>query len=161
MKKIIIVLGMLLGTLSVYAADGSSGCGPGWYIFKENSLVSSSLRATTNGFLFPSTTIGMTVGSSNCSKHKIVKTEKESLKFATENYYEIATQAAQGEGDFLTSFGSTIGCGQESLDTFKSEMKVNYEKLFDGTSASPEELLKRTYIIILENRELLYSCSLS
>lgn len=35
----------------------------------------------------------MTFGTSNCTKHSIVKKQKENLKFATENYYAIAADS--------------------------------------------------------------------
>ena len=75
----------LLSATSAFAADGSSGCGPGWYIFKENSMVSSALRATTNGWSSPVVTIGMTFGTSNCAQHKLVMNDKRGLHFVTHN----------------------------------------------------------------------------
>ena len=159
MKKIIIITTFLL-SFSALAGDGSSGCGPGWYLFKKNSLVSSALRATTNAALFPFVTLGMTLGTSNCSKHQIVKTEQESLKFVTENYYEIATDAAKGEGDFLTSLASTIGCKKEDISIFGKKLKSNLQKIYDANQANPERMLKETYLIILNDKRLLQSCSL-
>ena len=161
MNKLILTLTTLLFSFSIFAADGSSGCGPGWYVFKENSILSSALRATTNGILFPSTTFGMTFGTSNCSKHKLVKTEKESLQFATENYYEILTEASRGEGEFLSSFASTLGCQPEDFDAFGKEVKKNYQKVFKNRDVNPENLLREVYIMILSNKKLTYSCSLS
>ena len=89
MKTLILFILATVISGTAYGADGSSGCGPGWYILKDNSLVSSALRATTNGILVPVVTLGMTFGTSNCSKHKIVKKEKESLHFVTMNYFEL------------------------------------------------------------------------
>jgi len=148
-------------SLSVLSADGSSGCGPGWYLFKENSILSSILRVTTNGILFPVTTLGMTFGTSNCSKHSLVQTEQESLKFATENYFEILAEATKGQGEFITSYAVTIGCKKESIDTFGKELKNSYQNLYLLNKQNPEELLRQTYKVILNNKELVYSCSLS
>jgi hypothetical protein len=160
MKKIIIIALSLL-SLNALGADGSSGCGPGWYVFKKNSIVSSSLRATTNGILVVTVTLGMTMGTSNCSRHSLVQTEKESIKFATENYYEIAMDAAKGEGEFMTAFANTLGCKNNDLKLFKNEMRSNIEKIYNPNKADPVEMLKQTYILILNNKELLSSCSLS
>ena len=161
MKKILLLVSMVIFSQNILASDGSSGCGPGWYLFQKNSLVSSALRATTNGILFPSTTIGMTMGTSNCSSHAIVKNEKESLKFATENYYEIASDAAKGKGDFLISFASTIGCRVDNIKVFNQEMQKNFSKIYDGSKVDPERMLKETYILIFENQALAQSCTLS
>lgn len=161
MKKMFFLL-LAIGLYSTaYSRDSSSGCGPGWYLFKKNSLISSALRATTNGILIPTVTLGMTSGTSNCSKHSIVKTEQESLKYATENYYELISQVAQGNGEFLNQFSDVIGCNRSSIDTFKKELRSNFNKIFPKHEANSEKLLLETYKIILNNKTLLYSCSLT
>jgi hypothetical protein len=33
-----------IATKAIQAQDSSSGCGPGWYVLKDNSLLSSSGR---------------------------------------------------------------------------------------------------------------------
>jgi len=161
MKNLVLVFLLMFVSTQVFSADGSSGCGPGWYVFKKNSLVSSSLRATTNGVLFPSTTIGMTIGSSNCSKHSIVKKEKESLKFASENYFEIAADASRGQGEFLNSFATTIGCRESGQQVFDKEMKKNFKKIYNSKKVDPERMLMETYILIFSSEELVKSCVLS
>ncbi|MCB9092223.1 MAG: DUF3015 family protein [Halobacteriovoraceae bacterium] len=159
--KNLIALVFILSIPKLFSADGSSGCGPGWYLLKENSLVSSSLRATTNGVLAPVTTIGMTVGTSNCTQHKIVKTEKEAQYYATMNYFELKNETALGEGAFLSAFGQTIGCGQAELSYLNSKLQENYQNLFPASESNPDEMLKEVYKIILKDQKLLQSCSLS
>lgn len=158
MRKLTILFSLTIFSTISIAADGSSGCGPGWYVAKKNSLLSSMIRATTNGLLAPTVTIGMTFGTSNCSKHSIVKREKESLKFATENYYEIATQASKGEGEFLSVFAETIGCSQNSLPQFGQEMKRNFSKIFFKNDQNPNILLEKTLHLIFENSSLRNAC---
>jgi len=150
----------LLFTFNAYGADGSSGCGPGWYVFKDNSLVSSSLRTTTNGFLFPVVTFGMTFGTSNCTKHKIVQTEKQSLYFATNNYYELQGDVARGTGEHLSAFATTIGCPVKAQARFNEQMRSNYRKLFVRDQAAPEALLIEVYNTILRDQTLTNQCSL-
>jgi hypothetical protein len=145
---------------SVFAADGSSGCGPGWYILKDNSLVSSSLRSTTNGILMPVVTIGMTVGTSNCTQHKIVLKEQESLHFATMNYFELMAEAARGEGVYLAAFADTIGCPTNARAQFGQEVQKNYNQVFSDSSRRPEQMLTEVYKVILTNEKLTRSCSL-
>ncbi len=159
MKKLAVVFALVFGA-SVFAGDGSSGCGPGWYVFKKNSLVSSSLRATTNGILFPAVTLGMTFGTSNCTKHSIVKTEDKSLYFVTQNYIELKTEVAKGNGEFLQAFGQTIGCKNQDLPYFSRKLQDKYEEVFKD-KASNEEVLMETYKVILTDPTLVQSCSLS
>src|SRR4051794_31289808 len=95
-------------SIQAFAMDGSSGCGPGWYLLKDTSIVSSALRATTNGILFPVYTFGMTFGTSNCTQHKLVLKEKESLYFATHNHFELKGNIAKGDGEYLSAFATTM-----------------------------------------------------
>ncbi len=135
--KIIITLILVAFSFTTFAKDGSSGCGPGWYVAKKNSLLSSSLRGTTNGILAPTVTFGMTFGTSNCTKHSIVKSNIEDLKFATENYYEIAADMSKGEGQFLSAYSTLIGCSENSI-LFKNELKKNFGKLFPDKKDEPK-----------------------
>ncbi len=161
MKFYISVL-LLLGISASqsYAADGSSGCGPGWYLFKENSLVSSALRSTTNGFLMPVATIGMTVGTSNCTQHKLVQKEKESLHFATMNHFELKGEIARGEGEYLSSFAMTMGCPMSAQSRLNQSLQSNYSQIYGSSSVAPEQVLTEVYKVILTDRELTAKCSL-
>lgn len=160
MKGIFVSIALSVCLLSTqsYAADGSSGCGPGWYLLKDNSIVSSAFRATTNGILFPVTTIGMTVGTSNCSQHKLVKKEKESLHFATMNYYELKGEVAKGNGAYLTAFAETMGCDSKSQLLLNSEMKNNYKKIFPIGKPNAESTLLEVYKTIFRNQTLTRQC---
>lgn len=157
-----ILLCILVGvfSFSVFAKDGSSGCGPGWYVTQKNSLLSSAIRGTTNALLAPSVTLGMTFGTSNCTKHSIVKREKESLKFATENYFELASDTAKGNGDFLNAYAHLMGCNNKVKNQFKSQMQSSYTDLFKSGSTKAEALVEETYKVILNNSILLNNCKI-
>ncbi len=157
MKKILIGLCFLFNGF-LLASDGSSGCGPGWFILKKNSLVSSSLRSTTNGILMPTTTIGMTLGTSNCSKHSIVKNEIKSLHFVTQNYHELKSEIAKGEGEFIDTFASTVGCSEASGALLKSELRGNYKNIFKTSKSSAEEVLGNIYKTIFTKGDLTALC---
>lgn len=158
MKNLVITLFIVFLGSTAFAKDGSSGCGPGWYVAKKNSLVSSSIRGTTNGFLGPTVTIGMTFGTSNCARHSIVRRDKEELKFATENYHELAADSAKGQGPFLQSYGEIMGCSAKSLQHFQDSMKENFKTLFFHKSSSPETLLEGTQQMILKDKKLAQGC---
>ncbi|MBF0208358.1 MAG: DUF3015 family protein [Oligoflexia bacterium] len=151
-------------TASSFATDNSSGCGPGWYIVRENSLVSSALRATTNGILFPSTTIGMTLGTSNCTKHSLVMKEKESLYYMTQNYSELQKEIAQGGGEFLDAFFTTVGCQGDQVQHFAQKMQANYGAIFSKQQKqmmNKESIgLLEVYKVILSDPQLVQACSL-
>lgn len=154
-----VVLFVLLLSKFAMAADGSSGCGPGWFLMKENSLLSSALRVTTNGILFPVTTIGMTVGTSNCSKHKIVIKEKESLHFVTHNYFELKSQVAMGSGTHISALSQTMGCSDASDQALSKSLKNSYSDIFENSNNSnPEKALTEIFKVILRNPDLAKKC---
>ena len=160
-KSLLVTLAILFSQ-SAFSADGSSGCGPGWYILSENSLISSSLRSTTNGMLAPVTTIGMTVGTSNCTKHKLVLKEKESLHFVEQNYYELKTQAAQGGGTYITALSQTMGCETGADIQLGQELQRSYQNIFPATAApKADSSLIEVYKIILQNPDLSKKCDSS
>jgi len=152
----------MISTYSKFATakDGSSGCGPGWYVLKKNSIVSSSLRATTNGILATTVTLGMTSGTSNCSKHSIVLNEQKSLHFSTENYFELIADIDKGEGEFLTAYAQTIGCKTGANKLFKQQVKANFNTIFPSTEVKPKRVLGEVYKVIFRNQKLTQFCSL-
>ena len=158
--KILISLVLLTITSNILASDGSSGCGPGWYLFKKNTLVSSSLRVTTNAVLFPITTIGMTIGTSNCSQHSLVKNEKKSLHFVINNYYEVKSEIAKGGGEFLSALTHTLGCTSDATAQLSSELRKNYGKMFNKNSVKPDKVLLEIYNTIFTNSSLTHQCTL-
>jgi hypothetical protein len=157
--RLIVFLTLFSISLVSQARDGSSGCGPGWYVFQDNSLISSALRSTTNGFLFPTTTIGMTLGTSNCTQHKLVLHEKKALHFVTHNMYELKVEAAQGQGAYLQAMSEIIGCPQSHQKLLQKQLKANHNKVFE--QENPEKILKHIFIEILSHAELTQACSLS
>lgn len=157
--KFTILLVTLAFAYQSQAADGSSGCGPGWYILKNNSLLSSALRSTTNGLLAPVTTIGMTFGTSNCTRHGIVKKEKETLHFVTHNYFEIKAQAAMGKGSHIVALAQTMGCNQSASELLGQSLKNSYKEIFPSTnSAQPENSLVHIFSTILKQPGLARQC---
>ena len=158
MIKSLLLLLLLIPSFA-WSRDSSSGCGPAWYILPENSLVSSALRAVTNGITWPISTIGMTVGSSNCTQHKLVLKEKESLYFATQNYHELWREGSKGGGEFIAAYYSTLGCQANKEQHFSSKIQQHYQTLF-SEHQSPEGFLLETYKIILLDPELTQYCSL-
>ncbi|MEK7356711.1 MAG: DUF3015 family protein [Bdellovibrionota bacterium] len=142
------------------ASDGSSGCGPGWYLMQDTSLVSSALRGTTNWLLFPVVTIGMTFGTSNCTQHKIVLKEKETLYFATMNHFELKADLAKGHGEYLSAFASTMGCPATAQVRLNDRLRANYSKVYPTSTVKPDDVVVEVYKTIFEDVELTQKCSL-
>ncbi len=143
---------------SAFAADGSSGCGPAWYVLKDNSLLSSFGRLVTNGFLSPVVTLGMTLGTSNCAKHKIVENDAKSLQFASENFEILRQDLARGEGSHLTSFIATFGCADAAAARLAKQLRGRFtERLYD--SVEPTAYVIQARELIMGSDDLQHMCS--
>ncbi|TNF25990.1 MAG: DUF3015 domain-containing protein [Deltaproteobacteria bacterium] len=137
--KLFVAMAFLTSTAAVMAGDSSSGCGAGWYIFKKNSLVSSSLRATTNAILL-NATFGMTFGTSNCSQHSIVKVEKEAIYFAEANHNQLMLDIARGEGEYLNAFSEIVGCKEDKLG---KSLQTNFDKIYSDVNENSVKVLDK------------------
>jgi hypothetical protein len=153
-------LGLFLMAMggSASAADGSSGCGPGWYILKQNTMLSSVGRAITNSVLFPISTLGMTFGTSNCAKHSLVEEHKRSLHFATRSYDILRQDMARGAGRHLDAYLATFGCNGMARHDLAGQMQAAFESELYLT-IQPEALVESTAAMIQASPALQSSCS--
>jgi hypothetical protein len=160
MKKIYSLafcLALMFTANSSLAADGSSGCGPAWYLLTKNSIVSSFLRGVTNAILSPVVTLGMTFGTSNCSKHTLVQREKRSVHLATVGFEKLRQDIAEGDGEFLNAYAKTFNCSDSSIAVFKTSLQQNYDRIFSGES-TPADVVDRTKALMNGNAVLVYNC---
>jgi len=118
---------VLVGASVAQAEDQSSGCGLGWKVTQRMSLVSSSIRSTTNEFL--PNTFSMTSGTSGCAQHEIVKNDAKAVEFAVMNYDSLVQEMAEGRGEYLKSFGQTLGCNSAALDRFNGFTQARYHSI--------------------------------
>lgn len=144
-------------SLNAFASDQSSGCGLGWEVTQKNSLVSSSVRTTTNTIL--PNTFSMTFGTSGCTKHSIVRNDKEQLYFVEANLEQLAFDTAQGDGEYLRSFASVMGCASVYSD-FSSAMRTNYKNLISD-QLQPAQFLERVRSTVHLNSKLNLGCSVA
>jgi hypothetical protein len=151
------LVAMIMLPVQGFAADGSSGCGPAWYIFKDNSLVSSFLRGFTNGVSSPVVTLGMTFGTSNCAQHKIVEATKRSEHLATVGLERLRLDAARGEGSFLEAYAETFSCDAATIPEFKTAVQLNYDRIFSH-DAAPGAIVESTKAVLRQNSLLTAGC---
>lgn len=155
MKKILFAIIALASTAS-FAADTSSGCGMGYEIAPKQSLVSSSTRSLVNATF--SSSIAMTMGTSGCAKHSIVKNESKGIHFAEANMNQLAVEMARGNGEFVAGFASVFGC--QNSQAFGSMVQAKYESVLPSANTSGVELYNNVKAEIKNNAALSASCSL-
>jgi hypothetical protein len=127
-KVLFISVAVLISGYSVaQAADSSSGCGLGWSVTQKQSLVSSSIRSTTNTYL--PNTFSMTSGTSGCAKHSIVKNDQNAVVYASNNVHSLVADMAKGEGEFLDGFAVALGCSGQSRAAFGGFVQSNFAQI--------------------------------
>lgn len=156
MKKLLIGLFALVSAVSVSAADSSSGCGMGWEVAPKQSLVSSSTRSIVNATF--SNSIAMTLGTSGCAKHSIVKNEAKGIHFAEANMNQLAIEMARGNGEFVNGFASVFGC--QNSKAFGSMVQSKYEQVLPSANTTGVELYNNVKAEIRNNASLAQSCNL-
>lgn len=129
-------LSIIAVTAPALAKDKSSGCGPGWYIADDMSLMSSATRATTDSYLFPTVTFGMTSGTSNCAKHTWVQNNPEAANFIVANIHNLQIETASAGGESLAALAKTFGCPESMNGQFARTMQANYEQIFRFDAAN-------------------------
>lgn len=112
---------------------GMAGCGLGSIVFKEDGGV-QILAATTNGSTYTQF-FGITSGTSNCTG-RAKNTAAEQEVFIRNNYAQLSTQAAQGEGEHMNAFAELLGCEREELLRFSQE---NRDRIF--ATDDPQQVL--------------------
>ena len=138
---------MFLMSTQSKAVDGSSGCGPAWYVFKENSILSSFARALTNGTLSPVVTIGMTFGTSNCAKHNLVMQDQDSLLFASRSFDVLRQDIARGQGEYLDAYLASFDCQPLVRPGLSGSLQKAFQDGLDK-SQDPGEFVSATRFLI-------------
>ncbi len=161
MKKLTLGLGMaiFLSAGAARAEYGMAGCGLGSILFgKDNSMVMQVLAATTNG-TFGSQTFGITSGTSNCVQGGVVKAQREQAAFAEVNFQDLKRNMASGGGEFLSSFGTLLGCEESAKPTLAKMTQTKYEVIFASSTTSPMQMLSTLKTEMKATPALAIGCS--
>lgn len=138
MKLVLISAILFLGFVA-QAEDKSSGCGLGWQVAPRTSLISSYTRSFTNALT--SATSGMTSGTSGCDKHSIVEKDKSEIHYAEVNFHSLMLEMAQGQGDYVSSLATVMGCADKDVSAFNKMAQKNYKQIFPQEGTTPDQLI--------------------
>jgi hypothetical protein len=130
---------------SYRAPYGMAGCGIGALVIKHNTK-GPQIGAWFLNSLFGSQTFGITSGTSNCKSRGGVAQIQEQEIFVAANMQSLSQEAAQGEGEHLSSFAEVLGCEGAQADQFKKISQAQFSYLFETTDAAA--VLSRTHSLI-------------
>lgn len=149
-------LGLTFLSSNTYARDQSSGCGLGYEVLKDNSLLSSFARSLTNATF--SNTIAMTFGTSGCAQHSIVQNEKLPIHFAEVNLPQIEFEMAQGQGEYLEAFALTLGCSESALPGFYEFSRNHFSEFMGNPSETPAKRVQKIREALKQDSRLGAEC---
>ncbi len=125
MKMIAIIAALVLTSLNASARDSFDGCGLGWEITQDKTMIATTTRGTTNAFVPP--TFGMTTGTLGCDKFSgFAALEKQNVEYVAKNFEALRTQLATGNGEYVNTAASSFNCDSK---TFSTHMQKNYNKV--------------------------------
>lgn len=143
--------GLLLwagAALAAGQAEQNCGCGLGtilWGNKADNSVMSQSLQATTNG-LFGNQTFGITSGTLGCDQPANVATNDRLMEFTAANMDNLARDIARGEGESLDTLAELLAVPEANRDEFSANLQGNFDHIFVSGEESPAVVLDRIVV---------------
>lgn len=132
MKSLLAVVAVVTASLTTFAAGPSSatrpnidGCGLGWEVTDSRTMMGTSTRGTTNGFVPP--TFGMTSGTLGCDQLTFASNNKEAAEFVASNYETLKSELAAGQGEYVNAMMESFGCSSEQASANSAKIQSNYQ----------------------------------
>jgi hypothetical protein len=140
MKRMFAMLLMLslLAVPAAFAAESGPGCGIGTQSFQgQTGLAPHVLALIVNSFT--SNTSSLTTGTFGCDADAVIKAEHEAQFFVAWNMPNVSQDMARGDGEYLHSLASLMGC-DAAYGEFASMTQEKYSELVDGAN-TPDQFL--------------------
>lgn len=138
------MLKVLLAVLfagSFASAAGDAGCGLGSLVIQKNTKIMQVLAATTNATGVQ--TIGITLGTSNCSAQGWVKNDKQIQYFVEVNQAELTREMAQGHGEKLSTLAALNGCATDAqVSAFNAKAQSNFKSIVPAAQTSAVDFVQ-------------------
>ena len=133
----------LIGFAQFAYGYGAAGCGLGAVLFQENTFISQSSAASSNGYTAP---LAITSGTSECKAQNFVLNEKKAEYFAEANYQELSNEMASGQGEKLNVLAKIYNC--ENTKVFSQAMQTHYSEVFPSEKTSAVEMVQNIKSIV-------------
>jgi Protein of unknown function (DUF3015) len=136
-----------------FAAEAGGGCGLGQQAMQGQTGILPHILAKIINQL-TSNTSSMTTGTSGCDTDAVIKAEYAPQIFLAWNMDNVSEEMAKGDGQYLHSLASLMGCDPSAYGEFASMTHEKYGELM-GHGATHMEVLSNL------KREISASPSLS
>lgn len=139
---------LLSGAALAGPAEDNCGCGLGtilWGDKADNSVMSQSLQATTNG-LFGNQTFGITSGTLGCEQPANVAASERLMEFAAANMDNLARDIARGEGESLDTLAELLAVPVANRGEFYASLQGHFGEIFVTGEESAGHVLDRIVV---------------
>lgn len=106
------------------------GCGFGSMALGEETGLLSHIAATFLNGISGNQTFGISSGTLNCEQAEELVSVQEVETFVADNMDHIATEAAVGEGAYLSALADLLQV--EDRTAFYTAMQLNFDNIFTG-----------------------------
>lgn len=145
MKKLVMGL-IVLVSVSAFAqkkdsnmvvgADTLDGCGLGWQVTQDRTMLATTTRGSTNYFVPPA--FGMTSGTIGCEQIGFAANDKQAATFVASNYQNLKSELAVGQGEYVTAMVESFGCPASATPAISAKIQNNYQTVVAPTKNATE-----------------------
>ncbi len=147
MKKTLVSLSVIAlaaatsGAMAASKDNNGPGCGLGQQIWKgQTGLLAHISAATTNGTSL-NQWFGISSGTLGCKDNSVVENDYQRKLFVASNFDNLAQEAAQGQGSYLTSLADLMGISEADKVAFYSLTQDKYASLFTIDASESTQML--------------------
>lgn len=140
-----VMIGLLTAGSSVFAANtvrDNCGCGVGSMALGEETGLLSHLAATILNGISGNQTFGISSGTLDCDQSTKLVSIQEVEVFVADNMDHIVTEAAVGEGAYLSALADLLDVEADSRANFYTSMQVNFDRIFTGPDVSADQVTR-------------------
>ena len=161
----VVVASIFVSGMAYAGSQNDAGCGLGSLVFKDNNVPQQILAGTTNNSISPQSS-AITTGTSGCtaadgnSKGESAQAERKQEVFAIQNWRDLNRQMASGNGEYVSTLSSLMGCSKNAQNAFAHFTQTHYTKIIDGAKANPVTVIKNLRAAVAQDPQMSLSCSL-
>ena len=150
-NKALLIAGVCIAGTQLFAAGTvreNCGCGLGsMALGDETGLVSHVVGATLNG-ISGNQTFGVSSGTLDCDQYEGFASSKEVEIFVADHMDHIATEAAVGEGAYLSALADLLQVQPADRPEFFASIQLNFNEIFTGSDVQATDVTRSIVSLI-------------
>jgi hypothetical protein len=147
-------LALALSVSAPALAGGDAGCGLGSILWSgQRGMAFNLFASTTNGFL-GTQTLGITFGTSGCTRGAVVALEHRLEMFVAANADPLARDMALGDGETLAMLASLMGVADPDRAAFNQLAQQQFTAIFSSDDVTAPDVIQSLLRVMAESPAL-------